>query len=113
MLVRWGLVKPPVRDPDSESSASTNRAVLLLPFVPVMCTDSYAVCGSPSRLSNRLTRSSVGLVLDFGQRARSSCSTRANERSAAIAGALIGSLGLSVPPTETAGDLERCLPDLL
>ncbi len=47
---RWGLVKRPVRRPAARSRSSSMREVLVLPLVPVRCTDAVG----PLRVAEEL-----------------------------------------------------------
>ena len=84
MLVRWGLVNRPVRCPLAARSASTIRAVLVLPLVPVRWTLRYFCCGAPRRSKSCEIRSSEGAILVSGHRARSRLSTSARSGLAAV-----------------------------
>ncbi len=88
MSCRCGLVKRPVRRPNSRSSRSVIRAVEVLPFVPVMWMTGNVRCGSPISSTTAAIRASVGVRSCSGVRPRISASTwriRARSLSATIA----------------------------
>src|SRR3954471_15698644 len=82
-LCRCGDVYRPVRSPNSRSSASIIRAVVVLPLVPVKWMEGYARCGCPSRSIRSLMRSRSGTIR-VGKRASSAFSTRASATAPSI-----------------------------
>src|SRR4051795_10299125 len=69
--------------PNSRSSASAIRAVVVLPFVPVMWIDGKLRCGEPSRSRRSMIRSRSGTIRD-GNRPSSALSTRSSARPSAL-----------------------------
>src|SRR4051794_34594357 len=69
--------------PNSCSSASTIRAVVVLPLVPVMCTEVKDCCGEPRRSSTSVMRSRSGTMRD-GNRPSSAFSTRARAKADSV-----------------------------
>ncbi len=74
---RCGEVKRPVRRSRARSSSSIIRLVLVLPLVPVRCTDRKERCGSPNSSVKASMRSRLGSSLVSGQRDRRASSTSA------------------------------------
>src|SRR6266480_4751353 len=96
---RCGLVYRPVRRPWARRSASTIRAVDVLPFVPVRWIDGYARCGLPRWSSSAWMRPRSKTMRVY-PRASSSPSARAKS-------------GFTVDPEDTANDpVVRVRPDV-
>src|SRR4051812_11344110 len=69
--------------PNSRSSASAIRAVVVLPLVPVRWIDGKLRCGDPSRSRRSLIRSRSGTIRD-GNRPSSALTTRSSARASAL-----------------------------
>jgi hypothetical protein len=97
-----GLVKRPVRNPNSDRIASIIRAVDVLPLVPVTWMTGYARCGWPSRSTKALIRSRDGSSFDSGQRLVKAISTCAS--SVAAVPPSITTSQEPTPPPRSPGD---------